>query len=161
VQDKLGATFTSGQLATQAMFEGYPVLHLRVGASGPQANVFAYLEDVAPNGDAAMVGFGRLALSHRKLGRAPYKNFDLPYHSGLRADVSPAVSGQLYTLDFALSPRSYTFAAGHRIRVRVTGADPRQRNLAEIKGDLAKTITLATDAQSRIEIPFEQPPAFR
>ncbi len=161
VQDKQGATFTSGQLATEAMFEGYPVLHLRVGASGPRANAFAYLEDVAPNGDATMVGFGRLALSHRKLGRAPYENLGLPYHSGLRADVSDAVPGKIYTLDFALSPRSYTFAAGHRIRVRVTGADPRQRNLAEIKGGLAKTITLATDAQSRIEIPFKQPPAFR
>jgi predicted acyl esterase len=110
-----------------------------------------------------MVSFGRLAASHRKLSRAPYNRLDLPYHSGLRADARPMVPGTPAELAFSMVPRAYTFAAGHRIRVTLAGADPRQRNLAAIRQTPPPVFTIATGgaAASRIDTPFTTKPTFR
>ena len=159
--DGRGATFTSRPLAADAAIEGYPVLTVEASIDRPQGNLFGYLEDVDPAGKVTMVAFGRLTFSHRKTGRAPYDHLGLPYHSGLRADVAPAVPGSPVTLSFALSPRAYTVAANHRLRVTLTGADPRQRNLADIKDDLARTITVSAGRASHVDIPFTQPVRFR
>lgn len=159
--DGKGATFTSRPLAGDAAIEGYPVLTVRAAIDRPQGNLFGYLEDVAPDGQVTMVAFGRLAFSHRKTGKAPYDNLGLPYHSGLRADVAPAVPGQPVTLSFALSPRAYTVAAGHRLRVTLTGADPRQRNLPDIRDALTRTITVSAGTASHIDIPFTTAVRFR
>jgi putative CocE/NonD family hydrolase len=159
--DGKGATFTSRPLAADAAIEGYPILTVRAAIDRPQGNLFGYLEDVDPAGQVTMVAFGRLAFSHRKTGKAPYDHLGLPYHSGLRADVTPVVPGRPVTLSFALSPRAYTVAAGHRLRVTLTGADPRQRNLPEIRDTLATTITVSAGLPSHIDIPFTTAVRFR
>jgi hypothetical protein len=160
-QDAHGPSFTTPPLAAAAVIEGYPVVTIRAAADAPQANMFATLEDVDPTGRAQVLAIGRLAGSHRALEAAPYSDLGLPYHSGLKKDVSPLVPGRPVDLVFALSPRSYTVAAGHRLRFVVTGADARQRNLAAIKDGLATTWTLfAGAAGSRIDIPFTTPVRF-
>lgn len=59
-------------------------------------------------------------------------------------------------------PRAYTFPAGHRLRVTLAGADPRQRNLAQIRQDPPPVFTIVTGAAgSRIDIPFTTKPTFR
>jgi len=152
--------FTTPPLAASATIEGYPVVTIRAAADAADADVFAYLEDVAPDGAASVLAMGRLAGSHRKETQAPYDNLGLPYHSGLEKDVSPLTPGVPVTLRFALSPRSYTIGAGHRLRVAIAGADPRQRNLAEIKGQLARHLTLTGGTASSIDIPFITPVRF-
>lgn len=160
-QDAYGPGFTTPPLAAPAVIEGFPVVTIRAAADAPQANLFASLEDVDPSGKAQVLAIGRLAASHRALETAPYNNLGLPYHSGLQKDVKPLVPGQAVDLTFALSPRSYTVGAGHRLRLVVTGADARQRNLAEIKDGLAKTWTLFSGpGGSRIDIPFITPVRF-
>ncbi|GGB27373.1 putative serine esterase [Sphingomonas metalli] len=159
--DGKGVTYTSRPLAADAAIEGYPVLTVRAAIDGRDANLFGYLEEVDPAGKVTMLAFGRLAFSHRKTGKAPYDHLGLPYHSGLKADVAPAVPGRAETLSFALSPRAYTVPAGHRLRVTITGADPRQRNLAAIRDTLAPTITVFGGAPSHIAIPFTAPVRFR
>ncbi|EZP52564.1 CocE/NonD family hydrolase [Sphingomonas sp. RIT328] len=159
--DGKGLTFTSRPLAADAAIEGFPILTVRAAIDRPDGNVFGYLESVDPTGKVTMLAFGRLAMSHRKTGVAPYNHLDLPYHSGLRADVAPATPGRAETLTFALSPRAYTIPAGHRLRVTITGADPRQRNLPAIRDALARTVTLTTGAASHIDIPFTAPVRFR
>jgi predicted acyl esterase len=164
ILDGKGLTFTSAPLAANAVIEGYPIVHLNVAIDGKDANVFAYLEDVGADGKATLLSFSRLAASHRKLSTAPYKRFGLPYHSGLKADVRAMMPGVPAMLSFAMSPRAYTIGAGHRLRVTITGADPRQRNLASIRDGLAKTIALHSggpNAPSRIDIPFKTPVTFR
>lgn len=162
--DGNGATFTSAPLATDAEIEGYPVVHLTVSLDASDADVFAYLEDVDGSGQATVLSHGRLAASHRKISVAPYNHLGLPYHSGLKADVSPVTPDRPVSLAFALSPRAYTVAAGHRLRVTVAGADSRQRNIAAIRNGLAKTITIDSGGNTdptRIDIPFKTPVAFR
>lgn len=153
--DARAAIFTTPPLAQPATIEGYPVVSVKVAADATEADVFAYLEDVDPSGKSVVLAQGRLAGSHRKLSKPPYAKLDLPYHSGLQRDVSPLIPGQPVVLSFELSPRSYVVQPHHRLRLAIAGADPRQRNLAEIKGGLAKHLTLyGGAAASRIEIPF-------
>jgi len=159
--DARAAIFTSPPLAEPATIEGYSVVSIRAAADAPQANMFAYLEDVDPSGRSVVLAQGRLAASHRKLSRPPYNDLDLPYHSGLERDAAPLAPGKPVTLVFDLSPRSYVVPAHHRLRVALAGADPRQRNLAAIKGGLAKRWTVyGGSTGSRIEIPFRTPARF-
>ncbi len=152
----LGPSWETPPLATDAKLEGYPVARIRVAIDRPDAILFAYVEDVAPTGTAKVVAHGRLAASHRKLSTPPYRKFDLPYHSGLERDVEPMTPGRPALLAFSLSPRAYTFKAGHRIRVRLTGADPRQRNLALLRTDPAPEFKILSGGRdgSRVELPF-------
>jgi hypothetical protein len=51
---------------------------------------------------------------------------------------------------------SRVIPAGHRLRLVVTGADPRQRNLAELRVDPAPNIVLALGGRNgaRVELPL-------
>lgn len=153
--DARAALFTTAPLAAPATIEGYPIVSIKAAADMPEGDLFAYLEDVDPSGKAVVLAQGRLAGSHRKLAKAPYADLDLPYHSGLQRDATPLVPGEPVTLTFELSPRSYVVQPHHRLRVALAGADPRQRNLAEIKSGLTKRWMLyGGAAASRIDIPF-------
>ncbi len=160
---KYGPVFTTPPLAADTAIQGYPVARMRVAIDKPDAILFAYVEDVAPDGEATVIAHGRLDAAHRKLSRAPYDRLDLPYHSGLKADVAPMVPGTPATLAFSLSPRAYTFRRGHRIRVTLAGADPRQRNLAEIRQTPPPQFRILTGGPdgSRVDLPFATKPTFQ
>ncbi|WP_129793821.1 CocE/NonD family hydrolase [Sphingosinicella sp. CPCC 101087] len=161
VLDERGLTYTSPPLARDVVLTGSPVVHLRVSADQDDTNLFVFLEEVDGQGRAENISFGRLALSHRAMAEPPYDNRGLPWHSGRSADVEPAVPGTAYSVSFALTPNSKRFRAGSRIRVSVRGADPRQRNLREIRRDPPETVTVHHGAgASRVEIPFLEAPVF-
>ena len=153
--DDKGLSYTSAPLAKATKLIGYPVVRLRVSADKPDANIFAYLDQVAADGTTEVVAFGRLALSHRKTGDAPYETMGLPWHSGLRADVAPLPSGQQADLAIDLTPVSRVVPAGARLRVTIAGADPRQRNLKDIEQKPAPVITVQRGGTraSWIELP--------
>jgi uncharacterized protein len=162
VLDEKGLTYTSPPLAENVVMTGFPVVSLRVASDQPDANLFVYLEEVLPDGTADNISFGRLALSHRKETVPPYQNLGLPWHSGRQADVEPAILGQRYELDFALTPSSKVFRAGSRLRVSIRGADPRQRNLEAIRRIPPERVTVwLGPGQSRIHVPFASPVRFR
>jgi predicted acyl esterase len=83
----------------------------------------------------------------------------LPWHSGLAADVAPSPVGQTAQMSIAMMPLSHRVDAGARLRFVVTGADPRQRNLADLRQDPAPEITIhhGWDMGSRIELPLAMP----
>ena len=156
-----GLAYTGAPLDADRTLLGTPVVDLVIAADRPDANVFAYLEDLAPDGKAAVVSFGRLAASHRKLAKAPYDTLSLPWHSGLQADQQPLVPGKAVHLRFALTPAARVIPAGHRLRLVVTGADPRQRNLADLRQDPPPRLELASGGTdgSRVELPLLAPGA--
>ena len=135
---------------------GYPVVHLTVSSGQPEPLLFAYLEQVAPDGKARVLGFGRLAAAYRKEGRAPYDTMGLPWHTGLTADHAPLMAGKPVEMAFALTPTAKVIPAGQRLRLVVTGADPRQRNLAQIRIDPPPTLRLhlRRGASARLELPL-------
>ena len=160
VLDEKGLTYTTPELAQDVVVTGYSVVSLTVSSDQPGGNIFVYLEEVAPDGKAENVAFGRLALAHRKVSPAPYDNLGLPWNSSRGADILPVKPGIPYTLRIALSPTAKRFRAGHRIRLSVRGADPRQRNIAEIRRDPPERMTVRFGKGTRIEIPAESPIRF-
>jgi uncharacterized protein len=156
--DDKGLSYTTAPLARPLRLVGYPVVRLSVSADKPDANVFAYLDQVGPDGKAEVISFGRLALSHRKSAKAPFAALGLPWHSGNARDIAPLPVGTRARLDFDLTPIARVIPAGSRLRVVVTGADPRQRNLADIKQSPPPNISLHLGGAqgSRIELPVEE-----
>jgi len=156
--DHKGLSYTTAPLARPLRLVGFPVARLTVSADKPDAHVFAYLDQVAPDGKAEVISFGRLALSHRKTAKPPFDTLGLPWHSGLARDVAPLPVGRRARLDFDLTPVARVILAGSRLRFVVTGADPRQRNLAEVRQNPPPQITvhLGGAEGSRIDLPVEE-----
>jgi hypothetical protein len=103
---------------------GHPVVHLHVRADAPDANVFVYLEDVAPDGRVNYITEGDLRALHRRVVDPPgdYRS-QVPYRSFRRADAAPLAPGEPTLLTVPLLPTSYRLARGHRLRMVITAAD--------------------------------------
>jgi predicted acyl esterase len=157
-QAEHGLVFASAPLQNDLHLEGYPVAHIKLSADRQDANVFAYLEEVDRAGKASVLAMGRLAAGYRALSDAPYFNFGLPFHPGREADYQPLEPGVPVMLDIALLPVSRIVPAGHALRLVVTGADPRQRNLQDIRQDPPPRLNvhLGGNDATRIDLPVRQ-----
>jgi putative CocE/NonD family hydrolase len=154
--DKHGLSYATAPLAQDAHIAGHPVADLWISASTPDADLFVYLEDVAPEGSITIVTHGRLRASHRGEQRAPFRNFmGLPYHSGERAAARPLVPGEPVRMRLDLLPTSTIVKAGHRLRVTIAGADPRQRS-RNVQFDPPPQIRVLRDAAhaSQLSVPI-------
>ena len=122
----------------------------------PEADLFVYLDEVNSAGKSQVISFGRLKLSHRKLSQAPYVTLGLPWHSGLAKDMLPLAPGEQAPVSLALTPLSRVVPAGSKLRLTIAGADPRQRNLNDIKITPAPVIGVVRGGRdpSRIELPL-------
>lgn len=121
-------------------------LHMEVfkanGARAADATVFAYLEDVFPDGDVVYVTEGQVLASHtcQQLSNAqgshnngepviaPAQWDSFCYRTYLQGDRQPlrtqgASSELVHEVRVALLPIAYTFKTGHRLRLVLTGAD--------------------------------------
>jgi predicted acyl esterase len=156
-QAEHGLVFTGEPLAKELRLEGYPVAELTVAADRDDVNVFVYLEEQAADGSVTVLSNGRLAASYRATADAPYDTLGLPWHPGRAQDHQPLEPGVPVELDIAMLPVSRIVPAGSRLRFVVTGADPRQRNLAEIRQDPAPIITLTLGGEAaRITLPVRE-----
>jgi predicted acyl esterase len=78
--------------------------------------------------------------------------------TGLAADFAPLTPGRAVEVAFPLTAVSRVVPAGARLRLVVTGADPRQRNLAQLKLDPPPSITVETGGAggSWVELPLQR-----
>jgi len=105
--------YDSAPLSAPTEVTGHPAVSLQVAwLDATDGVVFAYLEDVAPDGRVAHVTEGVL----RALHRSPARTF-------CRADAALVEPGAIVELAFELLPVSYRFDAGHRVRLALAGAD--------------------------------------
>jgi putative CocE/NonD family hydrolase len=156
--DDKGVSYTTEPLAAPLKLIGFPVARLTVSADNPAADLWAYLDVVGADGKDEVVSFGRIKLSHRKLAQAPYETLGLPWHSGLAKDVDLPQVGTPVDVSLALTAISRVVPAGARLRLTIAGADPRQRNLKDIKLDPPPNISVrrgGIDA-SRIDLPLAE-----
>jgi len=153
-----GLGYLSAPVIDPLKLIGYPIARLAVSSDNPKADVFVYLDQVKPDGKSEVISFGRLKLAHRKLAQAPYETLGLPWHSGLAKDVSPPRPGETVSLSIAMTPVSLVVPKGDRLRLVVAGADPRQRNLKDIKLDPAPHVTVHVGGRdgSRVDLPLSQ-----
>jgi hypothetical protein len=153
-----GLSFAMPPLDAPARLVGFPVVHLRVASDRPEPLLFVYLEQVMPDGEAQVLAFGRQAAAMRKTGRAPYDTLGLPWMTGLSADFAPLQPGRAVDVELALTAVSKVVPAGARLRLVITGADPRQRNLAQLKLDPPPFIAVHTGGAggSWLQLPLQR-----
>ena len=121
--DEALLTFTSGSLPADLHVVGFPVVFLRLATSGSDGAIYAYLEDVAPNGEVTYVTEGSLRFVHRATtGPAEPTGLGVP-RSFARADRLAVGPGQELNLAVELLPMAALFRAGHKIRVALSGHD--------------------------------------
>lgn len=123
-RDRRLLVYDSEALPRDLEITGHPVLRLFVTSSEPDLDVFAYLEEVRPNGEVVYITEGMLKASHRRPAArgAPYPTPG-PYRSHLAADAAPLEVGEAVELVFDLFPCSFLLRAGHALRLAVAGAD--------------------------------------
>ena len=122
-RDRRLLTYTTPPLQEDLEVTGHPIVRLFLSANAVDGAVFAYLEDVRPNGEVRYVTEGQLRLIHRKLGTSPIEGDPVPFRSYRRADGRPLVPGEVTEVAFDLLPTSFVFRAGHRIRLGIAGVD--------------------------------------
>jgi len=151
--DAKGLTYTTPPLPADVEVAGHPVAHLWIASSAPDADVFVYLEDVDEKGASHYVSEGALRASDRALSDPGYDFLDLPYHRGNQADRAPLVAGQPAELTFDLFPTAKLFAAGHRIRITITGADAANARTPQQVPPPRLTLFHGKERASRVELP--------
>jgi len=132
---------------------GCPVAHIWMSSTATDGNIFVYLEDVNPDGDVEIITDGRLRASLRKSNPPSYDYLGLPWHRSHEEDAKPLIPGEPVELVFDLLAISWNMKAGHRIRVTLTAADPREFERKEIAPSPEITIYRNQTHQSYIDIP--------
>jgi predicted acyl esterase len=140
-----GASFAEPALASDREVTGSGVADLWISADAADTNLFAYLEDVAPDGTVRVVTEGRQKASLRATHDAPWKMpAGIPWHRSYAEDAKPLKAGEPVRVVFELMPVSWVFKAGHRMQLTVTGADWRER--ARDQAALATVVRIYSDS---------------
>lgn len=150
--------YRSEPLTRDMEITGVPVLHVRIASSGPDAALFAYLEDVAPDGRVRYVTEGQLRLIHRALAphEAPYAT-PAPYRTYRKADARPLSPGRAEVVRLGLLPTSVRIAAGHRLRLSLGGHDRETFARIPPSGEVSLELIRGGPDASRLELPVAAP----
>ncbi len=116
--------YTSAPLERDLRVTGFPRVTLQVRSSTPDGALYAYLEDVAPDGKVTLITEGQLRLVHRKVSTTvqPEARPRTP-RSFTKADSQAMIPGEVSSVTFDLIPTSVLFKRQHRIRVAFAGHD--------------------------------------
>ncbi len=106
------ATFTSAPLATDQVLLGHPTLTLEASLDAADAHFYVELLDVNPEGSETFVNDGYLAASHRTS----------------HVDPEPVAHDVVIEYAIPIRPQHYRFAAGQRVRLRISGGPPELLN---------------------------------
>jgi putative CocE/NonD family hydrolase len=152
-------SYTSAPLHGATTVTGLGRVTLDVTGLRRAANcaLYAYLEDVQPDGKVVYVTEGELALADRALA-APGDN---PIWAKLRtprtytqASASPFPTGIPQQVTFDLLPTSVLFRPGDKIRITIAAADPDNFQLLPATGNAAYRISSTLADPSFVELPI-------
>ena len=104
--DAFSLLYDSAPLENEVAILGRPRALLRASATAPQANWFARLSDVAPDGTVTQITGAGINGAQRESMSEP-------------RDLEP---GKVYPLDIEMHLTSWVFPKGHRIRVAISNA---------------------------------------
>lgn len=150
-----GITLTGKPFAAPAEYTGHGIADLWIAADTADANLFLYVEDVAPDGTVKVVTEGRLKAKVRKLNQPNWAlPAGIPWHRAFAEDAAPLTPGEPARMQFDVMPTSWVFAKGHRVQFTVTGSDWRER--ARDADAQPARITLISDAAhpSSVSLPL-------
>ena len=104
--DAFSLVYDSAPLENEVAILGRPRALLRGSATAPQANWFARLSDVAPDGTVTQITGAGINGAQRESMSEP-------------RDLEP---GKVYPLDIEMHLTSWVFPKGHRVRVAISNA---------------------------------------
>ena len=116
--------YDSSPFTHDTVITGQIRIHLVASANAPDANLYAEIFDVAPDGHATFVDDGALKASHRTSN----------------VDPSPLAPGVPTPLSFSIWPINWRFAAGHSLRLLLSAGAANEFVSAE---PYPVTVTLA------------------
>jgi hypothetical protein len=156
--DRKLLSYTSAPLRRPAHVTGLGRVTLTVTGVGGASHgaLYAYLEDVQPDGHVIYVTEGELALADRavaaKRDNPPWRRLRTPRTYASSA-AAPFPLGEPQRVTFDLLPTSVLFRAGDRIRVTIAAADPDAFQLLPANGKAAYRIGHGGPAPSYLELP--------
>ena len=179
-KDKQCLVYTSGPLPSDTEVTGHPIAHLWVSSTANDGDFFVYLEDVDPQGEAALVTEGQLRAGFHELRdnnemiRAGQLKVDvlpdLPWHGFQKDQYNAQVfaDGAVVGLHLDLNPTAWVFKQGHKVRLSIACADyPTFRlhpalspqDKPDAPDNVIPTITVYRDAShtSYLELPIIPP----
>jgi putative CocE/NonD family hydrolase len=122
--DARSLTFTSDLLERDTEVTGFPTANIWLSANSTDADLIVYLEEVTADGRSHFVTDGAARVSHRLIEkRSPWDEVQVPFHRSFVADRRLVKPGQPVVVRFALTPTSYVFRSGSRIRFTVSGGE--------------------------------------
>jgi putative CocE/NonD family hydrolase len=122
--DARSLTFTSDVLEQDTEVTGFPTANVWVSANRADADLIVYLEEITAEGRSHFVTDGAARASHRLIDRRwPWDEVQVPFHRSFAADRRLLKPGQPVLVRFALTPTSYVFRRGSRIRFTVSGGE--------------------------------------
>lgn len=133
-------TFITPPLEADLEITGYPILKFQMAINSEEGAVFAYLQDVAPDGRAYYVSDGQLNLRDRKVSEPPFNYLGVPYHSILEKDRLPITPNALLDIEIGLCQSAWIVPEGHRLCLTILGAD--KDNFYQRKQDQAPDIVV-------------------
>ncbi len=131
-QDADSICYTTTSLHNDLEVTGHPIVRLWVSADSGDVDIYVYLEDVDETGSSLMVTEGQLRSGWVDLqdkNEATDCDIevlpDLPWHGYEKDQYRPTVlaNGKVAELVIDLQPTSWTFKAGHSIRLAIAGAN--------------------------------------
>lgn len=147
-------TVAARTFAVDTEVTGNPLADLWISSTAPEQPVFAYLEDVAPDGTVTVISEGRQRASLRQVVEAPWNTMGTPWRRSWAEDHKPLEAAVPVKVSFDLLAVSYVFKAGHTLRVSITGSDVRERSRTEVSPVPTLTVHTGGDTPSNIVIPF-------
>jgi hypothetical protein len=123
-RDRELLVFDGAPLARAMEVTGHPVAVIFASWEGDDdGRLFAYLEDVAPDGRVAYVTEGQLRALHRRTLNGARAAGEIPARSFRREHGEALAAGEIGELAFELLPISWRFERGHRVRLAIAGGD--------------------------------------
>lgn len=137
--DAFSLTYDSVPLKTDLTLLGHPHALLRASSSAPQADWFARLSDVAPDGTVTQITGAGINGAQRESTSEP----------------KDLVLNQTYSLDIEMHLATWTFPKGHRIRLAVSNA--LWPMVWPTPYAMTTTLQLGGDTGSRLTLPLVPP----
>jgi putative CocE/NonD family hydrolase len=156
--DRLLLSYTSAPLTAPATVTGLGHITLNVTGEHDTADgaLYAYLEDVQPDGKVVYVTEGELALRDRVLAtpaeNPAWRMFRTPRTYDQDA-ASPFPTGISQQITFDLLPTSVEFRPGDKIRITIAAADPDNFQLLPADGNASYRISSTLADPSFVELP--------
>ena len=145
--------FAAAPFTADCEITGTPSADIWISADTTDTNLFAMLQDVAPDGTITYITDGRIRASWRKVDPLPFESQRI-WHRGFAEDIEPIEPGVPTRLRFDFFPVSYVLKSGHHVQLSLTRSIGAEYQAPPGAPEGGVTVLRDRDHPSRITLPF-------